>query len=477
MFGPIRAVAIDDEPSHLLAITTGLSASGIPCVGYWYDRGSHQLRPAPPSGGSPYIRLVLMDLNLEELAGIPDPANLSGTVMDVLRQVVSKDAGPYLLVFWTQVGTKVEAVKSLLYQRLEGIPCPIAVLELAKGPFLIKAPEKQDFNMALQEFYSELNSNIDKLKQSVKNTVESCPELSAVSFWEFRASEASARAVNRIAHYAREDVKDPLRLAESVQRVLAAIAIAASGAKAAKESPGRALDGGMVEILVDQFGASVEDSEYQKILQSAIGTALQGTPAFQNNLQMFAALNTFFHVDTEVSSATAGDRGVVISAKPFNKGDLGFKPISHLSEFLHPADTFPDAERAKMADLENTLRKSAEFVLVELGADCDHAQDRARTRRYLLGLEVPAEFLGLARFPTNNKLRSESLQLLGPWLIDDQIKYLLVSGERFWAWHDRKPHASGKVKYRLRASTINKLLHHYSQWSSRPGIIEFRPPA
>ena len=38
MFGPIRAVAIDDEPSHLLAITTGLSASGIPCMGYWFDR-------------------------------------------------------------------------------------------------------------------------------------------------------------------------------------------------------------------------------------------------------------------------------------------------------------------------------------------------------------------------------------------------------------------------------------------------------
>jgi hypothetical protein len=130
VFGPIRAVAIDDEPSHLLAITTGLSASGIPCVGYWYDRGSHQLQPAPPAGGLPYVRLILMDLNLEELAGIPDPANLCGTVMDVLHQIVSKDGGPYLLVFWTQVGTKVEAVKTLLYQRLEGIPFPLAVLEL-----------------------------------------------------------------------------------------------------------------------------------------------------------------------------------------------------------------------------------------------------------------------------------------------------------------------------------------------------------
>ena len=63
-------------------------------------------------------------------------------------------------------------------------------------------------------------------------------------------------------------------------------------------------------------------------------------------------------------------------------------------------------------------RQSAEFVLVELGADCDHAQDSARTRRYLLGLEVPVKFFKLAQFHDNKKLRSESLQLLGPWNLE-----------------------------------------------------------
>ena len=56
MFGPIRAVAIDDEPSHLLAITTALSASGIPCMGYWYDREINGIKPDPPQGGLPYVR-------------------------------------------------------------------------------------------------------------------------------------------------------------------------------------------------------------------------------------------------------------------------------------------------------------------------------------------------------------------------------------------------------------------------------------
>jgi hypothetical protein len=94
--------------------------------------------------------------------------------------------------------------------------------------------------------------------------------------------------------------------------------------------------------------------------------------------------------------------------------------------------------------------------------------------RFLLGLEVPVKFFELARFHENNKLRNESLQLLGPWRINGDVKYVLVSCERFWVRQDRKPHTPGKVKYRLRTSIINKLLHHYSVWTSRPGIVEFR---
>ena len=40
-------------------------------------------------------------------------------------------------------------------------------------------------------------------------------------------------------------------------------------------------------------------------------------------------------------------------------------------------------------------------------------------------------------------------------------------------WQDRTPNAKGTVKYRLRASIVNKLLHHYATFHSRPGIVEF----
>ena len=292
---------------------------------------------------------------------------------------------------------------------------------------------------------------------------------------ESRASEASAKAVNEIYACAKNDNEDPLEISESIQKVLAKIGIAASGQKSAIASPARALDAGLVDILVDQLGVSVENSVYQDAINKAVGDSMTSPVVFRDQIQMFADLNTFFHVDREVASVKAGDRGAVLSAELFNKGDLGFRPIELLtSEFLFPQELFPEERRTQVQALLDAFKRSAEFVLVELGADCDHAQDIARTRRYLVGLEIPLRFFELARFHENGKLRSESLQLLGPWSINGDRKYLLVSCGRFWTWQERKPHARGKVKYRLRASIVNKLLHHYSVWSSRPGIVEFR---
>ena len=209
MFGPIRAVAIDDEPSHLLGITTGLTAIGIPCIGYWWDRTVNELRPAPQAGGIPFLRLIFMDLNLAEQGGVPDAANLAAVVMTVLKQIVSPNGGPYLLVFWTQVGTRVQEVSSLIYERLEGVegvPAPVAITELPKKPFLVNDSAQGGLSDSLKEFYTALYGNIDALKKAVQGTIEYDPTLCALSSWESRAAEAAAGGVFALPRVGGADV-------------------------------------------------------------------------------------------------------------------------------------------------------------------------------------------------------------------------------------------------------------------------------
>lgn len=479
MFGPIRAVAVDDEPSHLLSITTGLSTIGIPCMGYWFDRDSSELRPPPPDEGLPFLRLLCTDLNLAELGGVPDTSVLWATVVSVLKQIVSKDSGPYLLVFWSRVGAKASEVKEMLYARaeqLEGIPCPIDVLEMPKAQFLVKPPEGKDFDEGLREFYAALHANIDKLKEAVSTAVATHSTLSAVSAWETRAADSAALAVNEVHRCARTDEHDPSKIGESLTRVVAKIAFAASGSAAAQAEPARALDAGMQDILIDQLGSSVDFPDYKKMVTTAVGPTLAGDIAFGNSIAMHAELNTFFHVDRQVATAKSWDRGVVVSARPPMNGNvLGFNARELLSsEFLFPPELFPEAERDAIRALIQAFRPKSEVVLIELGADCDHAQDHDRTRRYLVGVEVPEQFIQLVRAHDNGGLRNGALELLGPWMIDSVATYLLVSCRRFWTWQRREPPPVHAVRYRLRSSVVDKLLHRYSTWSSRPGIVEFR---
>ena len=97
-FGPIRAIVIDDKPTHLLAISAGLSAVGIPCMSYWYDRSVGGLSPTP-SAPHKYLRLIFSDLNLANLGANPEPEALEAVIETVLKQVVAPDGGPYVLVF------------------------------------------------------------------------------------------------------------------------------------------------------------------------------------------------------------------------------------------------------------------------------------------------------------------------------------------------------------------------------------------
>jgi len=409
-----------------------------------------------------------MDLNLAELGGNPDSKNMTGVVMDVLKQIVSSQGGPYLLIFWTEVTGKVEEVKRLLYERLDGIPAPLDVVELSKRKFIpIIKLEGKDLDTDLQVLFGSLSGTLGELAKEVEKLASARAELSVVAGWESRATEAAARAVNEVVNHARGDVQDRMQVGESTKRVLASIAREAVGRTRAEADPARSLDAGMAEILNDQFSISVENAEYSKVVRAALEVEIKSKTKFANADRMAAALNTFFHVDTLVGSAKTTERGVVVPGKSlFTERLLGGTHAGLLRDdfILMPKST--EEAKKQVAELE----KKAELLLVEVGADCDHAQAKPRTLRYLVAFQIPRQYIKLVR-GSDGKLRHDALQLLGPWDIDGGI-FLLVSCRRFFTWQDTKP-PKGKVKYRLRNSVVNKLLHHYSTVSSRPGIVEF----
>ncbi len=472
-YGPIRSVVIDDKPTHLLAIAAGLSSVGIPCMSYWYDKGKNALIPTPKEPHR-YLRLIFSDLNLAEIAGNPTPEMLEAVIEDVLKQLVSPDGGPYVLVFWTEVARKANKVGELLFSRLAGIPKPLHVIELKKGPFLSKASgNPTDLESALESVFSELATKLPELGREITRISEVKPELNLVAEWESRAIEAAASTVNEIVAHARKDAADDTQVGETLKKVLAFIARSAAGSLSATNDPARALDAGMTEILSDQFSVSASDKQYRNLVRAALSTVISADPVFNKPSRIAAALNTFYHIDSQVKGAETVDRGVVIAGGNLVKAsDLGMSRKRLLQdEFLHPPSN--PAERL----LFDALPGEATFVVIEAGADCDHAQPKPRTLRYLVGYLIPRNYVDLilrGKNKGNKKPRFPSLICLGPWLINGAEVHLIVSMRRFFTWQ-RRESPSGKVKFRLRSSVVNKLLHDYSTWHSRPGIVEFRP--
>ena len=467
--GPIRSVVIDDKPSHLIAIAAGLAGVGIPCMSYWYNRGRSRLVPKPKAPHK-YLRLIFCDLNLAALGANPQAEALEAVIEEVLKQIVAPDGGPYVLVFWTEVAGKVTTVRDLLYQRLQGIPLPIAVLELKKAAFLPKTPAKpMDLELAMQVMYADLAKKLPALGKEVLKISSIRPEVNVVTEWESRATEAAAGAVNEIVVQARTDAADETMVGETLKNLLGYIGIAAAGTEPAAAQPARALDAGMGEILIDRFSASVDEKKYRKLVADTLGGVIAGPPTFKDGHRVASALNNYFHVDMNVKGIKGNDRGVVIpGAKHLLVTKLGMTHAQLLqSEFLHPEKNTPEGQALYAA-----LPGNAQLVLVEIGADCDHAQPKPRSIRYLVGFEVPKKYKDL--LVRKNKTMYPHLHCLGPWLVSGSEMYLIVSTRRFITWqHSRPP--SGKVRYRLRTALVNKLLHDYSTWHSRPGVVEFRP--
>lgn len=468
-FGPIRSIVIDDKPTHLLAIAAGLAAVGIPCMSYWYNRKNGNLTPKPKELNK-HLRLIFSDLNLSESGPNPEPEDLESVIESVLRQLLAADAGPYVLVFWTEVTGKAAKVRELLYERLKDVPLPLAVVELKKADFLPKKLSKPvDLEQGLQKVFGDLSRKLNALGKEVALLSEVSAELNIVAEWESRATEAAAGTINEMVSQARKDAADETKVGETLKNLLAFVGISAAGTAPAAAEPARALDLGMSEILIDRFATSVDEKAYRRLVSNTLGPLIAAAPAFKDRHRIAAALNTFFHIDVNVKDTKSNERGVVIPiGKHLTEKKLGMSHTQLLqTEFLYSAKASAESQ-----GLYAALPSDARAVLVEIGADCDHAQPKPRSIRYLVGFEVPKKYKDF--LVRGGKTMFPPLHCLGPWLIDGSEMYLIVSTRRFITWqHSTQP--AGKVQYRLRTLLVNKLLHDYSSWHSRPGIVEFRP--
>ncbi|MCX6827711.1 MAG: hypothetical protein NT002_00265 [candidate division Zixibacteria bacterium] len=90
-----RIVIVDDDYSEMEPL---LQALGRISISYAHYDGSVRNLPSSPIGG---IRFVFLDIVLEGMTGLDDK-NKASALVGILKKIIAKDNGPYVIIFWTQ---------------------------------------------------------------------------------------------------------------------------------------------------------------------------------------------------------------------------------------------------------------------------------------------------------------------------------------------------------------------------------------
>lgn len=112
--------------------------------------------------------------------------------------------------------------------------------------------------------------------------------------------------------------------------------------------------------------------------------------------------------------------------------------------------------------------------LVEIGPECDHAQGKVSTHRYLLALLVPCSLLKMCT-QKDMTYRNASVIDTGPLFLSgrDESNHLLISCRCFMALAPTKK-IDGRTSFRLRKELLDEVVHHYTTHARRPGVMRFR---
>ena len=165
-------VVIDDLLEEALPIIQVLSKNGISSTFY---RGNNSMEL--PSEPMQLIRLVFLDLQLFDT--VTDEAQISRTLVNVLKKIISSNNGPYLLVIWSKNYAKYGAAVEEEIKKPEHKIAPAYIVTFNKRDCLVETTvEVLDTDDFIKEVLESLESGLedgesDIIRRAIKAKLDS----------------------------------------------------------------------------------------------------------------------------------------------------------------------------------------------------------------------------------------------------------------------------------------------------------------
>lgn len=434
MFSDSRYVVIDDIEAHLRILVNVLHSLRAPCRGILYD-GEKGIEAGELRG----VRILFLDIHLQGSrvgSGAPDHALIARLIETGINPV----SGPFLLVLWT--GHPEEAQPLVQYIEKAVLPDrrPLAVVCLEKNKYLVG------------DVANETN-----LRQDVESAIESDPRIQALFSWERDVLAAAGATLAELGALVPPEDRTAKAYSASLDGILSLLAMAAVGEKNATRDPRTAVSAALAPILADrvmnQKGTGVADIWREAVTRVKTLPELSPVQA--------GRMNSMLHLASpSVEAIRCSDWGAVVRIPDSVKGRSWQRRFG-----LTKGEALWDVFRISASSVER-----CRFVLVRIGAACDYAQGRKGPVPYVLGVLRPLSVLRTGSLPSGEAV-TPLLMLNG-----EEEPVQLITNARFVTTFVTDTASKGEVLFRIRQELLTTIVTTTAAHTTRPGILEFRPP-
>ena len=426
-----RIIIVDNEENELEQLRNVFYKHGIGCKGFIYDGFNF---PESPLTG---VRFAFFDIKLSQ------SADVYSILKDAIEKYISKDNGPYILIFWTKVAEEVSAFKAFINRTNDSFKQKLK-------PILVTCIDKV-------EFLSQ-ESNLDtKIQEILSSDLVKC----IIKFDE-SVLDAATKTLNAILSTINvsDEWGEQTNFDNACRSVFSKIAESTLGLTQAKLNPDLALKESLAPIFRHLLCQNQDDywKEYLTPLQDAKRSA---DISFPDGFSL-EKLNSIYHIDiTRIEQKSISDRGAVCTFAQSDKNEI-FKTLFHVSYEDWLNDSFH-----KLSDVDNS---EIYLIAVEFSAACDFSQNKDRTNKYILGIMMPSCHGDKLR---KSKLK-EQIYLLPFDFYYNEGNYSMALNLNYTFNLPKSPDVLGGPIFVMSKELMDMLGLQYSSHISRIGITSFR---
>jgi hypothetical protein len=461
-------IVLDDVKQELWQISHGLAVCGLPIMAHWINEGKLERQPITPYEG---VRILFTDLHVLGPTH-KNPEQYVSALVSFIQQLIGPST--YLVVFWSGFPEDAAEAWKLLCSRLKTAKADNLV------PFAYRVLDKTDVMQISDDDPRIAAQATERVQKSIAEIFDAFPQLRSLMQWESCASRAASATSNELI-----DKLDKGGIeftnGDAVRVTLKSMSQAALGLPHAPDAPTKGVYQALMPIAQDWLNKEAAKGALDGFLGLAEKDPVPLPQSAEGRPKLASLLNDFF-IHSERDDLKPSERGAVIRlSEDFLKDEerglvreIGLTKTKGdwrealCIEFAHG---FSKAPQQEQTNYKNNLDPKNVYA-VELSADCDYAQDKKRSHRFLLALFVPTN--GPTPFYSKSKGAANDAIYVTPEITFGGVQGRLLISCRIFLTRPYQTAVEGVTVTRMRQEVLSEIAHHYSTHMRRPGKIEFR---